>query len=300
MAAKLLIVDDDEFIRSATQEILERCGYTVETAEDGLSAWEKIDSWPSRFDLVLLDKKMPRLDGISLLKRIKSDDRLKELPVIMLTGESSQEDIIEGLSEGAYYYLTKPSPEDVLKLVVKNSLAELHQKRELRALIGLQTNHLTLLHRAEFSLKTLSDAQNLALLLAEASMDPNRTVSGYSELLINAIEHGNLGISYAEKSRLLREDRWEEEIEARLRQPFYAARAANATLDKTATASIVTITDQGEGFDWRTYIEFSPERVFDLHGRGIAMSKATSFDKLEYLGAGNSVVTTVRLPNSIC
>jgi hypothetical protein len=64
-------------------------------------------------------------------------------------------------------------------------------------------------------------------------------------------------------------------------------------LEKSDNASRVTITDQGNGFDWQTYVEFSPERVFDLHGRGIAMSKAVCFDSLDYLGKGNSVVTTV-------
>lgn len=296
MTAHLLIVDDDEFFRSATQGVLEQSGYTIETAEDGLCAWEKINQTPSKFNLILLDKQMPRLDGIALLKRIKSDERLKELPVIMLAADSSQENIIEGLAEGAFYYLTKPSTEVVLKLVIQNALGDFLQKRKLRILIGLQANHLDLLRRAEFRIQTLQDAQNLALLLADASMSPNRTVSGYSELLINAIEHGNLGISYAEKSQLLNEDRWADEIETRLRHPTYAARVVNVTLEKTTTASIVTITDQGDGFNWQAYLEFSPERVFDLHGRGIAMSKATSFDKLEYLGKGNSVVTTVRLP----
>lgn len=299
MTAHLLIVDDDEFFRSVTQEVLEQSGYTVESAEDGLSAWEKINQTPSKFNLILLDKQMPRLDGIELLKRIKSDERLKELPVIMLAADNSQENIIEGLAEGAFYYLTKPSTEVVLKLVIKNALGDFLQKRELRILLGLQANHLNLLRRAEFCIQTLQDAQNLALLLANASMTPNRTVSGYSELLINAIEHGNLGISYMEKSQLLSEDRWADEIETRLKHPTYATRVVNVTLEKTTTACIVTITDQGDGFNWPAYLEFSPERIFDLHGRGIAMSKATSFDKLEYPGKGNSVITTVRLPSSI-
>lgn len=293
MTAKLLIVDDDEIIRLVTQADLQQCGYTVETAEDGLVAWEKINRDPSRFDLMLLDKQMPHLDGISLLKRIKSDDRFKELPVIMLTSDSRPEDIAEGLAEGAFYYLIKPSAENVLRLVIKNALDEFRQKRELRALVGKQASNLNLLRRAEFCYRTLPEARDLALLLADASMAPERTINGYSELLINAVEHGNLGISYAEKGQLLREDRWGSEVEARLQNPQYSDRLVNVTLEKTAAASIVTITDRGDGFDWQAYLEFSPERVFDLHGRGIAMSKAASFDGLEYLSNGSSVVTTV-------
>lgn len=298
MAERLLIVDDDEFIRSITQDILELDGYSVEVAEDGLVAWEKIQGDPSRFDLMLLDKKMPRLDGIALLKRIKSDDRFKELPVIMLTGDNQQQDIVEGLAAGAYYYLTKPSTEEVLKRVIKNALEEFRKKRELREMLGHQTKSLRILRRAEFGFRTLQEARGLALWLADASQDPGRTVNGYSELLINAVEHGNLGISYADKSQLLSEGRWEDEVESRLGNPVYAERVVKVSMQRTASACVVTIADQGGGFDWQGYVEFSPERAFDLHGRGIAMSKAMSFDGIEYLGNGNTVVTTVMVPVS--
>jgi hypothetical protein len=186
-----------------------------------------------------------------------------------------------------------------LRLVIKNTLGEFRQKRELRAKVGNQASNLNLLHRADFRYRTLSEARDLALLLAEISKVPERTVNGYSELLINAVEHGNLGISYAEKGQLLLEDRWEHEVEARLNHPQYSDRIVNVTLEKTVAANIVTITDQGKGFDWQSYVEFSPERAFDLHGRGIAMSKVASFDNLEYLGNGSSVVATVRWPGSL-
>jgi DNA-binding response OmpR family regulator len=299
MAANILIVDDDEIVREVALSVLGPCGYGLDTAADGLAAWEKIDSDSTSFDLMLLDKQMPRLDGISLLKRLRSDCRFHDLPVIMLTTDSHQEDIIEGLAAGASYYLTKPSTADVLTLVIKNALDEFRQKRELRAQIGRHKNNLNLLRRADFSCRTLSEARDLALFLADATMDPTRTVTGYSELLINAIEHGNLGISYAEKSQLLSEGRWLEEVEARLQHPDYSCRKVDVTLEKTAVACNVTITDQGKGFNWKTYIEFKPERAFDLHGRGIAMSRTISFDRLEYLAHGSSVVTTVWLPGSL-
>jgi len=294
--ANLLVVDDDDFFRSMTRETLEESGYTADTAEDGLVAWEKIDRAPSRFDLVLLDKQMPRQDGISLLKRIKADARLKELPVVMLTGDNRQQDVIEGLAAGASYYLIKPSGEDVLLLVIKNVLDEFRKKRELRELAGKHASSLSLLRRAEYSFRTLAEANYLALLLADASMDPMRTVNGYAELLINAVEHGNLGITYAEKGELIRAGRWDEEVATRLGDPRFATRHVDVTLERTPATSIVTIADQGQGFDWKNYVEFSPERVFDLHGRGIAMSKAISFDSLEYCGNGNKVIATVRYP----
>lgn len=296
MTARLLVVDDDEFVRVLMEEILGQCGYEVVTVADGQAAWEAIDPEPARYDLILLDKQMPRLDGIALLRRIRADSRFTDLPVIMLTADTSPEDVSQGLAEGAHYYLTKPPTEEVLTVVIKSALAESRQKRELRAMVGRHAGTLALLCRAEFTYRSLAEARDLALLLADASMDPARTVVGYSELLINAVEHGNLGISYEDKGRLLREGRWAEEVDGRLRQPGHAASQVNVILEKADGVSRVTISDQGAGFDWRSYLEFSPERVFDLHGRGIAMSKAVSFDSLEYLGNGNTVVTTVALP----
>jgi DNA-binding response OmpR family regulator len=294
---RILLVDDDDFIRLVIGENLAQLGYRVDIAQDGQEAWEKISLNPKEYDLVLLDKNMPGMDGITLLKRIRADSSMAELSVVMLTGADRAEDIVEGLAAGAYYYLVKPATQEVLSRVVKNALQESMKKRELLERIGQQRNNLRLMRRAIFSFRTIKEARDLALLLADVSMNPERTVSGYSELLINAVEHGNLGISYAEKSQFLSEDRWAEEVELRLQSPLHAAQMVEVVVDKGADTFTVTITDQGQGFKWQKYMQFEPERAFDLHGRGIAMSNGLSFDHLEYLGKGNSVVTTVRLKN---
>lgn len=295
LTSKLLVVDDDDFIQLVIRENLARLGYEVDLAHDGQEAWEILRLSPKKYDLILLDKLMPRMDGISLLHQIRSDSTMSGLPVVMLTGADSAEDVAEGLAAGAYYYLIKPATEEVLSGVVKNVLDEARTKRELQERIGQQRNNLRLLRRAEFAFHTLKEARDLALLLADACMSPERTVSGFSELLVNAVEHGNLGITYAEKSRLLSENRWTEEIELRLQSPLYAALMVEVVVEKEAGQMKVTITDQGQGFNWHKYLEFDPERAFDLHGRGIAMSKCLSFDRLEYIGKGNSVVVTVQL-----
>jgi len=294
---KLLLVDDDDFIQLVIGENLAKLGYAVDIARDGMEAWEKISLEPKMYDLILLDKMMPRMDGISLLKLIRADSRMTEIPVVMLTGADRAEDIVEGLAAGAYYYLIKPATQEVLSRVVKSALEESLKKRELRDRIGQQKNFIRMLNRANFSFQTLQEARDLALLLADISMNPERTVTGYSELLINAVEHGNLGITYAEKGRLLSEDRWADEIENRLKSPVHAEQKVEVVLHKEADALTVTITDQGPGFKWQKYMQLEPERAFDLHGRGIAMSRGLSFDHLEYLGKGNSVVAKVLLKN---
>jgi hypothetical protein len=111
--------------------------------------------------------------------------------------------------------------------------------------------------------------------------------------MVNAIEHGNLGISYQEKSLLKQEGDWEAEIQRRMSLPQFAGRVARVKAERVANAVVFTISDQGEGFDWQKYLAFDPSRAFDLNGRGIAMAKLISFSTLEYQGCGNVVVATV-------
>ena len=110
-----------------------------------------------------------------------------------------------------------------------------------------------------------------------------------AELLLNAVEHGNLGISYAEKSRLLDANTWEQAVEDRLADPVFGHRTASVSVSRDGSAVTFVIRDQGEGFDWTDYLDFDPERAFDAHGRGIAMARQASFDEVEFLGNGNTV-----------
>lgn len=295
MTERILIVDDDEIMRTILAEAVGVAGYVAETAEDGLVAWQMLDADPARFDLMLLDKQMPRLDGIGLLRRVKGDGRFQEFPIVMLTGDVQQHDIVDSLAEGAYYYLTKPPAEEVLTQVIRSALEIYRAQRELRAHVGRRKSSLKNLCRAEFRYRTLEDARDLALWLADASQDAERTVHGYSELLVNAVEHGNLGIGYAEKGLLVGQGIWADEIASRLTRSPYCERWVSVNVEIASGACRVRIVDEGEGFAWEDYLDFSPERAFDLNGRGIAMAKALSFDALEYSGNGNTVTTTVML-----
>ena len=105
---ELLVVDDEEFNRDILEEQLVEAGYAVTLAEDGEAAWEILNSGNHNFSAVLLDRMMPRLDGMGLLKRIKSVSRFEHIPVIFQTALDNPSDIVEGMNAGAFYYLTKP------------------------------------------------------------------------------------------------------------------------------------------------------------------------------------------------
>jgi len=149
-----------------------------------------------------------------------------------------------------------------------------------------------------FRFRTLAEARRLASFLARACPQPGQTTLGLTELMINAVEHGNLGITYREKSALNESGSWKQEVERRLGLPEYADRFATVRLSRSGEDVAFTIADQGDGFDWHTYLEMSPERAFDSHGRGIAMSRMLSFASIEYSGSGSTVTALVRGPES--
>lgn len=103
---KILVVDDEPTIHSYLQRKLGKLGYTVYVAEDGETALEQ--AFAHLPDLILLDVKLPRMDGCEVCRRLKSDARTKETPVFILSAKAQQKEIEEGLEAGATKYLCKP------------------------------------------------------------------------------------------------------------------------------------------------------------------------------------------------
>jgi len=111
--ARVLICDDDPLLRDLIEFRLRAKGYEVIKAADGAEALAMAQS--ERPDVVVLDAMMPKSDGFEVLARMKSDPRLSNTPVIMLTARKSQRDIAYALEKGADDYLVKPFiPEDLL------------------------------------------------------------------------------------------------------------------------------------------------------------------------------------------
>ena len=104
----LLIVDDDPALRDAIAAVLEQGGYTSQQAVDGEDGLKRLRDDPDAFDGVVLDWKMPRMDGLTLLRHIKADPRTAPLPVIFQTGSGDESVLRESLTAGAHYFLTKP------------------------------------------------------------------------------------------------------------------------------------------------------------------------------------------------
>jgi diguanylate cyclase (GGDEF)-like protein len=136
--AKILIVDDEPHIRRILQFLLEQEGFAVQMAGDGEEALSILEK--ELPDLILLDVMMPKMDGFSVLERIRANFETSRLPVIMLTAKGESAEKVRGLKGGANDYLTKPFNHEELLLRMRNMLAANQAQRDANPLTGLPGN----------------------------------------------------------------------------------------------------------------------------------------------------------------
>ena len=111
---RILVVDDSPTIRELTKIFLKDLEFTnVEEAADGSNALEKLKS--EVFDLVITDWNMPQLSGLELLKAIRADDKMKKIPVLMVTSVDEKDNVIQAVQAGINDYILKPISAKVLK-----------------------------------------------------------------------------------------------------------------------------------------------------------------------------------------
>jgi len=293
----ILVVDDEPFNLEIIEEFLSDEPYALTMASDGAEAWDILQLDPDRFSAILLDRMMPNMDGMALLAKLKSEKTHRHIPIILQTAKASSKDIMEGINAGAHYYLTKPFDEANLKSMLRSALYDHALHVDLTNKIDLCSLALQKLSHGEmyFTFRTLDDGKGVATLLANLCPDPPKVITGLTELMTNAIEHGTLGITYEEKTVLLATNSWAEEVEERQQLSENKDKQITARYMKNDTHIRINIQDSGPGFNWTTYLTLDPSRAFDTHGRGIAMANLMSFDQLIYHGCGNEVEAIIEL-----
>lgn len=148
-----------------------------------------------------------------------------------------------------------------------------------------------------FAVRTLDDVRWCSTAVAWLVDLPTGASIGFSELLMNAVEHGNLELSFDEKTEFLSSGKWHDELMRRLALPDYCDRLATVSILGRGDSFEIRIRDEGPGFDWQSYlgVELRPDNSH--HGRGIAMAGDCGFASLRYIGCGNEVVLEVRGSN---
>ena len=174
---KILVVEDEELIRDIFKQSLENLGFSIETAEDGKTALELCQQ--NTYQIVTTDINMPVMDGITLLKHIKS--RWPFIEVIVVSGYASIENAIDALKIGAFDFILKPVNFDHLKLVIKKC----YQK------ISWQTESFELKEK-NLQLKELSEMKDKFLSITNHEIrTPLMIIKGYLEILESQLENLN-------------------------------------------------------------------------------------------------------------
>ncbi len=161
MSMKIFIAEDEEITLKHLMYALKNEGYSVAGARDGIDAWRKIEK--EHFDLVITDIKMPGMDGLSLLEKVK--DKWADTDVIVITGFGSIDSAVEAMKKGAYDYITKPFNLDELILKVgkireKKSLEK--ENTALKASLGIERDLPTFIAKSRKMKEVINVIRNIA------------------------------------------------------------------------------------------------------------------------------------------
>lgn len=289
---KILAVDDEEFNLDIMCEYLSKAGFDVISANDGDVALKKMEEHEN-ISVVILDRMMPRMNGLEVLETIKQDDRYKHIPVIMQTAAAQSEQVIEGFDLGVYYYLAKPYEEQLLVSIVKAAYDETMNLKN-RGIEAQKSNDISpLLKSGKFNFNTILEAQFLGAFLGNCYSEPEEATLSLISLLTNAV-YANLDISYTEKTELLMTKKLDDEVERLLKRADYKHKRASVSIEIYPDEIIATIKDQGSGFDWEKHSQLNSETADTPKGRG-SVKAVSYFSKIQYLGNGNEVICTKQL-----
>ena len=288
----ILAIDDDSMVHKLLEFSLKDFEFPVRTVSSAQQGQDILSFEKKDVLAIILDWEMPGMNGLEFLRWLKSNRKFREIPVIMLTGKNAKEDIKIGIDSGAYYYVTKPFNKDFLRSILNAAINDYQQVLHLKSQVEDARYPFSTLIDATFHIRTMEEAQRLSVLIANATTNPEENLI-ICELMNNAIEHGNLGIKYEEKSKLVDNNTLHTEINRRLMLPENKGKYAEISFKKNDEHLIITIKDQGKGFNYKRYLTFDEKRVFDNHGRGIAM--ANSLLDIKYIGKGNKVRVNIPL-----
>lgn len=288
---KVLLVDDEPEILDILGEFLEIKSHEVVKAANGKEALDLVLAQDD-FDLVFSDIKMPEMDGLTFLEKVRNNDL--NIPVILITGQGDLESSIRALKLGALDFIVKP--------VYLKSVDEALQKIETAIAVEQESlSALSFLEEQKISIGIESQLSNVRRIIsyfnrytqdicANYGLDGNKIAICLQECLTNAIIHGNFGI----ESNMKEKDwaAFDALIAERENQPDFATKKVEIRFEHTPEKIQFGITDHGAWFDPGDLPDpTNPESWLKLSGRGILFIRSY-MDEVEWNDVGNQIVMT--------
>lgn len=286
----ILLIDDESLVLEELGDLLRDEGYRVITAQDGD---EGIDRFREhRPEMVITDVRMPRRDGLAVVKLLRAE--APAVPITIITGHGTEAMAIEALRAGVSDFLKKPVRlEDLLAAIERMEAAlRLAQRRPAAMPASVRTLEHTWTYRLGNDRESVPAFVDALLQRCAPTLDTRTTAEvslALRELILNAIEHGNLGLSYEDKAEALENGTLAQVIEARRTDPALRDRVVTVTARMSQDQLSIRIADQGQGFNWRSLPDpTDPANVLSMHGRGVMLARL-SVDDLVFNDAGNEV-----------
>lgn len=290
-----LVVDDVAAIRAILAARAVRRGFAVVEAADGEEGVRLAQE--RRPDLILLDLRLPRLSGLEALAEIREHD--PHVPVVIVAAVPDPRELQRALDLGAVNFVCKPFDAAEIDFVLDRVYRAVTQDQDLRPVLDVVASRTT-------NLSFAGNPATLARIVAWLGRELSQAYPGYDlplpeiklalyETLANAIEHGNLGITYEMKTQAMEASGGMDElVRRRLAEPVLAARRVHVNAEYLADRVVYRVRDEGQGF--------RPEALHDrplgdttaLHGRGIALVRHY-MDEVSWNPEGNEIRMVHRL-----
>ncbi|MCO4782938.1 MAG: ATP-binding protein [Candidatus Cloacimonetes bacterium] len=192
------------------------------------------------------------------------------------------------------FLLTLPIQIDRFKDFFESAIKEFNYYKNLSITIA-DKHSVVAKQSGKFRIQSIREARDLARALSHLCKDANRVAMGLTEIFVNSIEHGNLGLSFDDKTDLQAQDSLLLEIDYLLSLDENKNKFVDVSFEKFSDYVKFHVIDMGVGFDWKPFMQLDDSRIQASHGRGIAMANMLSFSEVNYIYPGNQVELIVRL-----
>jgi DNA-binding response OmpR family regulator len=289
------VVDDVADIRAILGARAAKRGFDVIEAGDGETGVRLARE--RRPDLILLDLRLPRLGGLEALGEIREHD--PHVSVVIVAGVPDPDELQRALDLGAVNFVCKPFDATEIDFVLDRVYRAVTQDQDLRPVLDIVAARTT-------SLSFPGQPGALARIVAWLGRELTWSYPGYDlplpeiklalyETLANAVEHGNLGITYDHKSSAMEQPGGMEElVRARLADPEMGARRVHVHVEYLADRVVYRVRDEGKGFSPAALREKPLGDTTALHGRGIALVRHY-MDEVSWNDTGSEIRMVHRL-----
>jgi DNA-binding response OmpR family regulator len=283
---RVLIVDDEVILRNLLVRYMSKEGFEPIEAADGESAVELYRI--TKPACVVSDVVMPKMDGIDLLTKIRKID--PQAVIILMTGFGNEDVLLHALRGGAANFFKKPfnfqELLDCIKSIIKHK-AEIDEANFFSDALVEETKVFEIETRKANIFPVINQISiHLRNIFPESEIINLKI--GIEEMLANAVEHGNLRITYEEKNRAIEQGKLGLLIQERIKENNNGLKKIFVQSRLTQNNLKVVVTDEGEGFDWHVIPDPREANFLAYNGRGIFLTKIF-YDSVIFNTKGNEV-----------